>query len=145
MMFSAYFKAVEEVTGKRLDIKCLHGQGLAVILMDGHPGQALGLGDALLEINEPSVSGIFTTDAAEMVQHILRTCDIHCDRYVSLLDSLRIKFSLLLYRNMQPLKTVLTQEESDYVCSFRTISNQEDLDKFGNFCSNHPIHELRGI
>lgn len=86
-MFSSYFKAVEHVTGKRLDIKCLHGQGnLAVILTDGHPGQALGLGDALLELNDPTVSGIYTKDAEEIVQYILRTCDIHCDRYV-LFDS----------------------------------------------------------
>ena len=52
-----------------------------MILMDGHPGQALGLGQALIELNtDPASSGINTNDPAEMVQYILRTCDIHCDR-----------------------------------------------------------------
>ncbi|KIJ47697.1 hypothetical protein M422DRAFT_248703 [Sphaerobolus stellatus SS14] len=68
LMWSAYFRTIERMMGQKLNIKCLHGvDNLAVILTDGHPGQALGLGDALLELNDPAISGITTTDPAEIL------------------------------------------------------------------------------
>lgn len=61
-------------------IKLLHHNGvLLVFLADGCVAQALGLGDALLDINDPAISGIHTKDAAQIVQWWLRTCEVHCD------------------------------------------------------------------
>jgi len=82
-MWKGYFETVERVTGQKLNIKFLHGQGnLTIILTDGHTGQAPGLGDALLEMNDPAISGISTQEAEEIVQHTLRTCIIHAYWYI---------------------------------------------------------------
>ncbi|KIJ49744.1 hypothetical protein M422DRAFT_44606 [Sphaerobolus stellatus SS14] len=65
--------------GQKLFIKFLHHRGnLAMILTDGHTGQALGLDDALIQMNDPKVSLLNIRDAAEIIQSTLQTCDIHC-------------------------------------------------------------------
>jgi hypothetical protein len=81
LMWLAFFQAVERVTGQKLLIKFIHKEGnLITIIMDGDAAQALGLGDALIKINEPDVSGILTKDPDDMLSHILWTCTVHCDR-----------------------------------------------------------------
>jgi hypothetical protein len=58
----------------------MHWEGVfAYFLADGSAPQALGLGDTLLELNDPVISGIVTKDPTEIVQWFLHTCDVHCD------------------------------------------------------------------
>ncbi|KIJ37165.1 hypothetical protein M422DRAFT_260325 [Sphaerobolus stellatus SS14] len=74
LMWLAYFRTVEHVTGQKLRLKAFHMGGLmAVILTDGCTAQALGLGDALLELIDPS-DRPFAHTAKEIIQHIQCTC-----------------------------------------------------------------------
>jgi len=79
-MWLAYFASIHHVTGQQLLIKPLHHDGaLSMFLIDGCPMQALGLGDSLLQINDPQISSIHCKYASEIVQCCLHTCDVHCD------------------------------------------------------------------
>ena len=83
-IWTAFFEVLEEVMGKPLQMHAFHGQGkYFAVLVDGDSGQALGLGKYLCKINEPKISNIYETDPAVLVQYILKTCWMHCSKWVS--------------------------------------------------------------
>lgn len=84
-MWTGFWDTVEAVTGKPVLFKFLNGSGLLVIGVDGCKPQVDGCGDALvkqmLKRKNPSVE---ERNPQIIVQHIVRTCFIHLERYVSL-------------------------------------------------------------
>ena len=79
-MWLGYFRTVERVTGRKLRLKPFNLEGLmAVILTDGCVAQALGLGDALLELIDP-VDRPYANTAEEIIKYLLRTCWVHARR-----------------------------------------------------------------
>ncbi|KIJ42596.1 hypothetical protein M422DRAFT_254378 [Sphaerobolus stellatus SS14] len=119
LMWLAYFRTVERVTGQKLRPKAFHMGGLmAVILTDGCAAQALGLGDALLELIDPS-DRAFAHTAEEIIQHILRTCWVHA-RW-----------------NLHHLKGECSDEEFQRLSRFRNISSDAELKAFEQFCLSH--------
>lgn len=82
MIWHGWMDAIRTITGKPLLIKALHGEGQHVtFLMDRCAVQVQGLGDHLLTLNDPAKSGISTSDPDELVQYMIRMCDVHCNRY----------------------------------------------------------------
>ncbi|KIJ31475.1 hypothetical protein M422DRAFT_266852 [Sphaerobolus stellatus SS14] len=109
-----------------LHIKFLHCKGiLAVVLTNGHAGQALGLGDALMQLNDPTISGFNIREAADMVINILKTCSIH------------------FKKNIQPLASVVSQADYDKISRFPYITTLEKLDEWHHVCSNHLEKKVR--
>lgn len=60
-----------------------HNSGkLLALILDGEAAQVQALGDVLLEINDPEISGVTTKDPLEMVLYIVKTCVEHFKRYL---------------------------------------------------------------
>ncbi|KIJ35928.1 hypothetical protein M422DRAFT_261677 [Sphaerobolus stellatus SS14] len=74
------FQTVERVTGQKLRLKPFDLKGLmGVLLTDGCVAQALGLGDALLELIDPADRPHANT-AEDIIKYILRICWVHAHR-----------------------------------------------------------------
>ncbi|KIJ33118.1 hypothetical protein M422DRAFT_783248 [Sphaerobolus stellatus SS14] len=126
MIWCGWLNSLEKATGKRLKFKAIHGEGkLGTMLMDGSAPQIQGLGDMLLKENNPSVSGILTTDCNEIVQWVVRTCDWH------------------FKHNLDALSELLTKEEMDRIRLFRFLTTQEEMNEFTAWASSHPEKKLR--
>ncbi|KIJ34167.1 hypothetical protein M422DRAFT_263818 [Sphaerobolus stellatus SS14] len=124
MVWDGWFEAIKMVTGAELKIKAIHGEGSHTIFMvDGAAAQVQGLGDNLLRRNNPAISKIDTLIAEEIVQHLIRTCNVHCNRK---LDSLR---------------AVMSPEDFEYISRFRYIYYPEEMKKFQQWCLDH--HEQK--
>lgn len=84
LVWTAFFDTVSRLTGKRIKFKFMDGEGLAAIVVDGSKPQANGLGDALLKqlALRGEVHSIKESDPQVIVQHILKTCVVHLERYV---------------------------------------------------------------
>ncbi|KIJ41459.1 hypothetical protein M422DRAFT_255366 [Sphaerobolus stellatus SS14] len=122
LMWLAYFQTVERVTGQKLSLKAFDIDGImAVILTDGCAAQALGLGDALLELIPPN-NQAFAHTAEEIIQHILCTCWVHAHRYIM---------------NLHHLQDECTDEEFEYLCRFCNIQSDPKLKAFEDFCLTH--------
>ena len=82
LLWTKFWDTVEQVTGRPVQFKFMDGKGLLAILVNGCKAQADGCGDALLKQNAKRKNTRITeTDPRIIVQYILRTCDIHLDRY----------------------------------------------------------------
>ncbi|HEV7737432.1 MAG TPA: hypothetical protein VGO47_08705 [Chlamydiales bacterium] len=80
-IWTAFFEVLEEVTGKPLKIKVLHGEGnFFAFLVDGDAGQAVGLSHSLMKMNNPQVSGISPEDPRNILPYVLKTCWTHCSK-----------------------------------------------------------------
>lgn len=84
-MWSALWDTIEDVTGKPVKFKFLHGEGIKAICVDGNKPQIQGCGDDLIRRNDPSISGVYDRDPQMIVTRIVRTCFVHLDRYFTLL------------------------------------------------------------
>jgi hypothetical protein len=81
-LFTELFDTIARITGKPLklapffpDAKC------RIVMLDGEVPQALGLGHFLVGYNDPELSGINSRNPIELLQHCLKTCSIHFQRY----------------------------------------------------------------
>ncbi|KIJ31735.1 hypothetical protein M422DRAFT_266479 [Sphaerobolus stellatus SS14] len=96
-----------------------HNEWEVVIWMK-HANAVLGLGDAVMQLNDPAISGFNIREAADIVINILKTCSIH------------------FKRNIQPLALVVSQVDYDKISSVLDITMSEKLNEWHHFCSNHP-------
>ena len=81
-VFDGFFTSVEKATGSPLRFKAFDPAGnILSIHLDMEAAQMQGLGDALLRINNPAVSGIDERNPEILVQHVLKACSIHFERY----------------------------------------------------------------
>ncbi|GJJ06960.1 hypothetical protein Clacol_001157 [Clathrus columnatus] len=101
LIWHGWMEAIRTITEKLLAIKALYGEGWHVVfLMDSCAVQIQGLGDYLLTLNDSAKSGIITSDAEEIVQYVIQTCDVHCNR------------------NLDALGSVCTPEDMDHIRHF---------------------------
>jgi hypothetical protein len=80
-MWTGLWDTIERVTGNHVKFKFMDGTGLKAILVDGCKPQVDACGNDLVKQNRSEITGINTYDPQEIVQHIVRTCTIHLDRY----------------------------------------------------------------
>lgn len=74
-----FFETVEQITGKPFVLWRLNplvGKCRGIVL-DAETAQFQGLGDYLVTINDPSLSGLTTRDPIELAAQVARTCDFH--------------------------------------------------------------------
>ncbi|KAF8583090.1 hypothetical protein K439DRAFT_1617794 [Ramaria rubella] len=126
-IWTVFFDVLEEVTGKLLKLFAFHKEGTYyAVLVDGDPGQAIGLGKYLRKINIPHISGIQTIDPAVLVQYILKTCWTHCTK------------------NLDILSTHLDQpEDIKYLRSFEHMETDAEIEEFWKWCRDHPVKAMR--
>ncbi|KAF7311222.1 hypothetical protein MKEN_01023800 [Mycena kentingensis (nom. inval.)] len=79
-LWSGTFATFGRVTGREVKIKCVDGEGLLGIAMDGNKPQANALGKYLVGRNKPHLSGVFENDPQRMLAYVLRTCEFHLHR-----------------------------------------------------------------
>lgn len=79
-MWTRLWDTIERVTGKPVKFKFLHGTGLKAILVDGCKPQVDACSNDLVQRNKPEITGIHTNDPQEIVQSIIKTCDLHLER-----------------------------------------------------------------
>ncbi|GJJ10367.1 hypothetical protein Clacol_004593 [Clathrus columnatus] len=126
LIWRGWMEAICTITEKLLAIKALYGEGRHVaFLIDSCAAQIQGLGGYLLTLNDPAKSGIITSDAEEIVQYVIWTCDVHCNR------------------NLDALGSVCTPEDMDRIHHFQFLSTQEEMDAFITFCQNHPHAKVK--
>lgn len=78
-IFRAFFRAVKSTTGKDLKLKALHPNSgtLHGFTADGAVPQALGLADAILELQKGEGCQMTTDDPVVAINYWYRTCIVH--------------------------------------------------------------------
>ncbi|KAF7295712.1 hypothetical protein MIND_01111600 [Mycena indigotica] len=72
-LFSEFFDVVKRLTGTELALRGFRPEGTCrAIVMDGEAAQALGLGQFLVQYNDPALSNIHSRDPKELVLHIFK-------------------------------------------------------------------------
>ncbi|CAK5283656.1 unnamed protein product [Mycena citricolor] len=122
-MFSEFWDAVESCTGQTLKLAPFYPDAkLKVIVLDGDIAQALGLGMFLVNYNKPEISGIHTTDPAEIISYSLKMCSVHFQRHINELPK---TIPLNIIALAKSILTAKTQEEIDHwnsVMSSQTVT-----------------------
>ncbi|KIJ50654.1 hypothetical protein M422DRAFT_777023 [Sphaerobolus stellatus SS14] len=114
MIWYGWFEAIEKVTGRPLLNKIIHGKGKhAIFMFDAAPAQVQGLGDNLICMNNPTVSGIKTFDPAVIVQ------------------------------NLEALKAVCCFEDFERIQNCLFITTLEELEAFTAWCLAHSQEKVR--
>ncbi|KAI0041712.1 hypothetical protein FA95DRAFT_1640147, partial [Auriscalpium vulgare] len=121
-MWLALWRTIENVSGKPVRFKFIHGSGLRAILVDGCKAQIQGLGDALLLYSREC-----TINPSVIVQYILKTCSVHLDR------------------GFTALSAHLPTEDMMRVRQCKFIETQAELDDWRRFCENSRFKKLRGL
>ncbi|KAJ2919368.1 hypothetical protein MD484_g1015, partial [Candolleomyces efflorescens] len=92
LMFKKLWETIATVTGKPVRFKFLDGSGLKAIILDGDKNQVAGCGDELVsqaqaahrQGHRSAAPVAELNDPLTIVQHIVKTCDIHLNRIVYL-------------------------------------------------------------
>lgn len=58
------------------------GGQLLVMNLDLEAAQVLGAGDSFMPTNEPAYSGIYTSEAVQLVTFFIKACMVHVKRFV---------------------------------------------------------------
>jgi hypothetical protein len=81
LLFREFFSVVEQVTKCPLEFRRLAGEDseakLRGICFDAEVAQFQAFGDTLLGMNNPSISGIHTTDPLEIAAFFSKSCSVH--------------------------------------------------------------------
>ena len=81
MVWSGLWDTIARVTGQPMRFHFLHGQGLRGIVVDGCKAQVQGCGDDLVKRSLLSDSLITDKNPESIVQHFVKVCEVHWDRY----------------------------------------------------------------
>lgn len=140
LLWAAFHRVVLAVTGRPISYTALDpiSGNIQAILLDAEKAQVQGIGDVLLTLNNPQVSGINTRDWEELVAYFIKMCRIHFHRY-ALLHTSSFSYSSFI-RGI----TGIGCEPSDQVMlrSFPTLTTAVSITKYHAWCRNH---ERKGI
>ncbi|EXX66266.1 hypothetical protein RirG_125470 [Rhizophagus irregularis DAOM 197198w] len=97
------FGCIERDIGKTFNFHHIHGEGLGCIIADQHKGQALGLGQYLLNSKYPHLTLI------EHLQHIYKLCQVHYKRNIDKNKALssEIRSAMYIVSNLNTQNEVL--------------------------------------
>ncbi|KAF8186408.1 hypothetical protein BJ912DRAFT_819653, partial [Pholiota molesta] len=127
LMWSGFWDTVERVTGRPIQFKFMDGKGLSTILVDGCKPQVDACGDSLLLqiAKRKGKSLVHETDPQVVVQYIVRTCDIHLERY------------------LDDLAKTLPPDVMNRVRGFPFLQTVDEIEDFKKFCEESTYKNLR--
>jgi hypothetical protein len=128
---------VKEATGHPLNFKVFDPKcSLLCVLADKEVVQALGLADSLNDqkSNNATISRIHAT-GEDLLLYILKTCWVHWCH-----SSCSSSFS----RNIDKLASYTDDVTLSYLCNFPFLTNDEDINRYTQFCLTSPIKQIRG-
>ncbi|KAF8590747.1 hypothetical protein K439DRAFT_1611685 [Ramaria rubella] len=126
LLWREFLEVVKNVTGKELKILVIHKDGaLWCIIVDAEPAQIQGLGDVLLMLNVPTISGIHTTDPLEIILYLIMTC---CTHFV---------------RNVEGLSKDVPHEEIKHLKSFMGLKSHHEIAEWHQQCIASPYKAMK--
>ncbi|KAF7800308.1 hypothetical protein EIP86_011557 [Pleurotus ostreatoroseus] len=124
-LWSGLWDLVENVTGRKIQFKFMHGSGIRAIVVDGNKAQVQGCGDSLAARNNPGVSGVAEHDPEKLVQYIIKLCKVHIDR------------------NNDQLAQSCPPDVMTRVRDVANFNSHDQVKEFGEWCEQSPHKALR--
>ncbi|EDR04794.1 uncharacterized protein LACBIDRAFT_330283 [Laccaria bicolor S238N-H82] len=124
-MWTGLWDTVEMVTKKKVEFKFIDGRGLSAILVDGCKPQVNACGDDLVKRIQDRNSPLSERDPQLVVQHIVRTCVVHLQRFFN------------------ELAKSIPSEVVDRVRSFPFLETTRDIEEFVKWCEESEYPKIK--
>lgn len=125
-LFDMLFEQIERVTGSKLLIFAVHGEGVRAVLTDCEVPETQGLGDALVKVNKSFSSSPLQdiNDPLILVTYVGKLCKTH------------------FHRRIDDMKDV-PKDVRDHLRGFPFLQSEEELQAFDEFCIKSPFKRVK--